>query len=153
MAHGPSSLQTVGFFARKGMWFPVPAFEIGAGAVHLVGSQIWAAQLYAKLALHEGYHDFPLPSLAFRGSVSRMMNQRDLDLTVISLDATVSKHVGVGGTWRLDPFAGFNLLVIVPRSEVIDPTPNIDPLVMGNEKDAQLNFVFKDQDNIYRSRF
>jgi hypothetical protein len=152
-AHGPGTLQTVGFFARKGMWFPVPAFEIGAGAIHLVGSQIWAANLYAKLSLHEGYHQFPLPSLSFRGAVSRMMNQRELDLTVVSLDATMSKHVGVGGTWRFDPFIGFNLLAIIPRSEVIDPTPNVDPLIMGNEKDAQLNFVFKDQDNIYRSRF
>ena len=68
------------------MWFPVPSFEVGAGAVHLVDSHIWTGQLYAKLALHEGYHDLPLPSLAVRGAVSRMMNQRELDLTVASLD-------------------------------------------------------------------
>jgi hypothetical protein len=82
-----------------------------------------------------------------------MMNQRELDLTVISLDAMLSKHVGIGGTWRLDPFLGWNVLLIVPRSEVIDPTPEIDPLVPGNEMDAQRSFVFKDQDNIVRHRF
>jgi hypothetical protein len=148
-----SSLRTVGFFVRKGMWFPVPSFEVGAGAVHLVDSSTWAAQLYAKLALHEGYHDLPLPSLAVRGAVSRMMNQRELDLTVASLDVLVSKHIGVGGTWRLDPFVGWNVLFIVPRSEVIDPTPNVDPLKMGNESDALLNFVFHDQNDIIRNRF
>ena len=37
--------------------------------------------------------------------------------------------------------------MIIPRSEVIDPTPNIDPLDAGNEMDSELNFVFKDQDN------
>jgi hypothetical protein len=148
-----SSLRTVGFFVRKGMWFPVPSFEVGAGAVHLVDSSTWAAQLYAKLALHEGYHDLPLPSLAVRGAVSRMMNQRELDLTVASLDVLVSKHIGVGGTWRLDPFLGWNVLFIVPRSEVIDPTPNVDPLKMGNESDALLNFVFHDQNDIIRNRF
>jgi hypothetical protein len=152
VAHGPGTLGTFGFFARKGFWFPVPSFEIGAGAIHLVDSRIWTGQLYAKLALHEGYSDLPLPSLAVRGAVSRMMEQRELDLTVASLDVTLSKHVGVGGTWRLDPFAGWNLLMIVPRSEVIDPTPQIDPLERMQEADSQLSFVFADQDNIYRHR-
>ncbi len=147
-----SSLSTVGFFVRKGIWFPVPSFEVGAGAVHLIDSHTWASQLYAKLALHEGYHDLPVPSLAVRGAVSRMMNQRELDLTVASLDVLLSKHIGVGGTWRLDPFAGWNALFIIPRSEVIDPTPNVNSLQMGNESDALLNFVFKDQDTILRQR-
>lgn len=153
VAHGPSSLSTVGLFARKGMWFPLPSFEIGAGAIHLVDSHTWTGQLYVKLGLHEGYHQLPLPSLAVRGAVSRMMTQHELDLTVASLDVTISKHVGIGGTWRLDPFVGWNLLMIVPRSEVIDPTPNIDSLQPGNETDSDLNFVFRDQDNIYRHRF
>lgn len=152
IANGPSALSTVGFFARKGMWFPLP-FEVGVGAVHLADSNIWTGQLYAKLALHEGYHQLPIPSISVRGGVSRMMAQRELDLTVASLDVMLSEHLGIGGTWSLVPFAGWNLLVIVPRSEVIDPTPEIDPLVMGNEADGQLSFVFKDQDNIYRNRF
>jgi hypothetical protein len=151
-AHGPGSLTTVGFFARKGMWFPVPAFEIGGGAVHLVDSEIWTGQLYAKLSLHEGYHQLPIPSLAVRGGVSRMMSQRELDLTIASIDVMASKHFGIGGTWRFDPFVGWNVLLIIPRSEVIDPTPQVDPLVMGNEADSLQNFVFKDQDNVVRQR-
>ena len=151
-AHGPKMMRTVGMFVRKGMWFPFPSFEVGAGAVHLADSRIWTGQLYTKLALHEGYHQLPIPSVAVRGAVSRMMQQRELDLTVASLDLTVSKHFGIGGTWRLDPYAGWNILVI-PRSEVIDPTPHIDPLEPGNEMDAENSFVFKDQDNIYRQRF
>lgn len=152
VAHGPGSLSTVGLFARKGLWFPVPAFEVGGGAVHLVDSTIWTGQLYTKLALHEGYHQWPIPSLSVRGAVSRMMQQRSLDLTVVSLDGTVSKHFGIGGTWKLDPYLGYNILLIVPRSEVIDPTPQIDPLVPGNEGDSTKNFVFKEQDNIVRQR-
>ena len=152
MDHGPSSLSTIGLFARKGLWFPVPAFEVGAGAVHLIDSTIWIGQFYAKLALHEGYHQWPIPSFSFRAGVSRMMQQRSLDLTVVSLDGMVSKHFGIGGTWRLDPYAGYNILLIVPRSEVIDPTPTIDPLVPGNEGDSTKNFVFKEQDNIVRHR-
>lgn len=148
----PGSLTTVGFFARKGFWFPVPSFEIGGGATHLVDSRIWTGQIYGKFAVVEGFHGLPLPSVAVRGAVSRMMQQRELDLTIASLDIVVSKHVGVGGTWRFDPFAGWNLLMIVPRSEVIDPTPNIDPLVPGNEPDADQSFVFREQDTIFRHR-
>ena len=153
VAHGPAALNTVGFFVRKGMWFPVPAFEFGGGAVHLVDSNIWTGQLYAKLALHEGYHQLPIPSLSVRGAVSRMMTQRELDLTVASIDVLVSKHFGIGGTWRFDPFVGFDLLLIIPRSEVIDPTPQVDSLEVGNEADSQKSFVFKNQANIYRNRF
>jgi hypothetical protein len=150
VAHGPEALRTIGMFARKGMWFPVPSFELGAGAVHLADSTIWAAQVYGKFALHEGYHDLPLPSLAVRGAVSRMMSQRELDLTVASFDVALSKHIGVGGTWRFDPFAGWNLLMIIPRTEVLEGTPGIDPLQMGT--DANNNFVFADQSVIYRHR-
>jgi hypothetical protein len=152
VAHGPAALNTVGFFVRKGMWFPVPAFEFGGGAVHLVDSNIWTGQLYAKLALHEGYHQLPIPSLSVRGAVSRMMTQRELDLTVASIDVLVSKHFGIGGTWRFDPYVGFDLLLIIPRSEVIDPTPQVDSLEVGNEADSQKSFVFKNQANIYRNR-
>jgi len=150
--HGESMLRTVGVFARKGMWFPVPSMEVGAGAVHLVDSHTWTGQLYTKIALHEGYHQLPIPSLSVRGAVSRMMNQRELDLTVSSIDIALSKHWGVGSTWRFDPYGGWNVLMIVPRSEVIDPTPDIDPLVAGSD-DLLLNFVFKDQDVILRHRF
>jgi hypothetical protein len=152
VANGPNMLRTIGVFAHKGMWFPLPSFEIGVGAVHLVDSSTWTGQLYAKFGLHEGYHDLPIPSLAVRGAVSRMMTQRELDLTVASLDVTISKHFGIGGTWRFDPFAGWDLLLIIPRSEVIDATPNVDPLQPGQELDAMNNFVFRDQATIYRHR-
>src|SRR5215470_3779068 len=52
IAHGAGVLRTVGMFAHKGLWFPVPSFELGAGAVHLIDSKLWAAQLYGKLAVH-----------------------------------------------------------------------------------------------------
>ena len=148
-AHGAGIMRTVGIFARKGTWL-VPSLELGAGGVHLVDSHTWAGQIYAKFAPFEGYHDLLIPSLAVRGAVSRMMNQRELDLTVASIDILLSKHFGVGSTWRFDPYGGWNMLLIVPRSEVIDPTPNVDPLV--DNMDILKNFVFKDQDTVLRHR-
>jgi hypothetical protein len=146
----PSSMSTVGFFVRKGLWFPLPSFEVGAGAIHLLDSQAWAVQLYAKIALHEGYDDLPLPSLAVRGSVSRLIDQRQLDLTVASIDVSASKHIGIGGTWSLDPYVGWDFLLIVPRSEVIDPTPNTDPLQTPSA--IMTNFTFLDESTIFRNK-
>lgn len=153
VAHGPDTLPTIGVFVRKGMWFGIPSLELGGGAVHLVDSRLWTGQGYVKLALLEGYHALPLPSIAVRGGVSRLFGQKELDLTIASFDASLSKHVGVAGTWSVDPYAGYNLLLMVPRSEVIDPTPQIDPLDPMNEDDRNLDFVFKDQDDIIRHRF
>lgn len=150
--HGPSMLPTVGIFARKGIWLPFPSVEFGAGAVHLFDSKIWSAQGFAKLAIQEGYHSLPLPSFALRAGVSRLIGQKELDLTIMSFDASISKHVGVGSTWGFDPYGGYGALLMVPRSEVIDPTPNIDPLDGMNPNDRNLNFVFKDQDDILRHR-
>src|SRR5689334_22599067 len=66
LANGAGMMRTLGLFVRKGAWFP--GLELGAGGVHLIDSHVWAAQLYAKVALHEGYHQLPIPSLAVRGA-------------------------------------------------------------------------------------
>jgi hypothetical protein len=150
--HGVGMLPTIGLFARKGIWFPVPSVEFGAGMVHVFDSKMWSGQAYAKVALQEGYHDLPIPSVAVRGGVSRLIGQKDLDLTIISIDGTISKHIGIGGTWGFDPYGGYGALIMIPRSEVIDPTPNVDPLDPMSVDDRALNFVFKDQDNILRHR-
>lgn len=148
--HGDDYMTTVGMWARKGIWFPAPSFEVGIGAVHLVGSRIWAGQAYAKVALIEGYDHLPVPSLALRGGASRMMGSAELDLTVVSLDATVSRSFGIGGLFSAAPYAGWNSLLILARSEVIDKTPHID--VRDDPADALMNFVFADQDDILRHR-
>jgi hypothetical protein len=144
------TIQTIGIFARKGLWLPLPSFELGAGAVHIGNSRLWAAQAYAKFALHEGFHDWPIPSVAVRGAGSRLMGTEQLDLTVASVDVSISKRFAIGGTWTITPFGGYNFLWIVPRSQVIDKTPNIAVKDMPN--DIKMNFVFPDQDTITRQR-
>lgn len=151
VSHGSSTQATVGAFVRKGIWLPLPSFEIGTGVVHQLDSSHWAGQFYAKFALHEGFHDLPIPSLAVRGAVSRVMGTDQIDLTIPSIDVSVSKHIGINGTFNLAPFAGWNWLLIVPRSEVIDKTPQID--VRDDPTDANLSFTFADQDTIIRHRF
>jgi hypothetical protein len=149
-AHGDDFMTTLGLFARKGIWLPAPSFEVGVGAVHLLDSRLWSAQAYAKLALLEGYHDWPVPSLALRAAASRLMGSAELGLTDVSVDASVSKAFGVGGVVRIAPYAGWNALFILPSSEVVDKTPDVDDRDLPG--DANLSFLFVDQDRIVRHR-
>ncbi|HEU5061152.1 MAG TPA: hypothetical protein VFU21_31695 [Kofleriaceae bacterium] len=148
--HGGDLMTTVGLFARKGIWLPAPSFEVGLGAVHLAGSEMWAGQLYAKLALVEGYHRLLIPSVALRGGASRMMGSDQLGLTVVSLDLSVSKEVGIAGTFNASPYLGVDWLLVIPRSEVIDKTPHIDSI--AEPTDAAMDFTFVDQEDISRYR-
>jgi hypothetical protein len=145
-----SVMQTIGIFARKGMWFPLPSFEIGGGAVHILSSRLWSAQAYAKFAVQEGFQGWPVPSIAVRGAVSRLLGIEQLDLTDVSLDISVSKRFAVQGTFSLAPYAGYAFLWIIPRSQVIDKTPDV--AVKDNPGDIANNFVFPDQQNIIRHR-
>ncbi len=147
----PGWASTVSLMVRKGIWLPFPSVEFGAGATHLLQSNIYALQLYAKLALHEGYHDWPIPSLAVRGSVSRMLGSSQLDLTVAQVDAEISKSFGLFGTVTLVPYFGSAALFIVARGQVLDTTPGVDAL--GTPGDLNANAVFPDQDTIVRWRF
>jgi hypothetical protein len=169
----PGMLTTVGVFARKGIWLPVPSFEIGAGALNVLDTNMFALQVYAKVAIHEGFHGWPLPSVAIRGAATRLMGSRDLDLTVASLDFSLSYSFGLGGTINLSPYAGYNLLWIIPRSQVLDANPTCDAYVtsanpttatcpdprnpatatiMPGSTELNSNFVFRNQDNILRHR-
>lgn len=150
-----SWLSTVSVLARKGIWAPLPSFELGAGGTTLANSGIFALQAYAKLALHEGFHGWALPSIAARAAVSRLVGTTQVDMTVISTDLTVSKSFGIAGTVRLDPYLGANLLVSIVRSQVIDTTPGIDAYKQFPATvDLNSNATFPDAagDNILRWR-
>jgi hypothetical protein len=167
----PSSyLTTVGGFVRKGLWFPLPAFEFGAGALNIVGSRMYAVQGYAKMALQEGFHGWWLPSLAVRGSVSQLLGTDQVDLNVYGVDVVISKAFGLAGTSRLEPFLGWNVLFIDAQSGVIDATPGCDAFEAqvatgttavggckasqnGTPNDTLANFTFRQQSVITRYRW
>ena len=150
----PGYVTTLSILARKGIWLPLPSFEIGAGATKLMQSDIFAVQVYAKFALHEGFHDWPIPSLSVRGSGMRVLGASQLDLTIAQVDAEVSKSFGLFGTVTLVPYVGAAALWIIARGQVLDTTPDLDAYKQGpNGPDLNANAVFPDQDNILRYRF
>ena len=164
-------LTTVGAFARKGFWLPVPTVELGFGVVHLLDSQLLAWQSYAKIGIHEGFHDWPIPSFAVRGAVSHLTGTDQVTMTTTSLDLLVSKRFGLLKTARLEPFAGWSMLSIFANSGTIDATPSCDATQIaaaargsdpgnpycssaqtGTRNDFDANFRFPGQNVITRYR-
>lgn len=162
-------LSTLTMEIRKGIWFPLPSFELGAGFTHLVSSHLFALNASAKLSLHEGFLHWATPALAVRFTGQRIVGTSQVDLTIIGVDVSVSKSFGVGGTFNFTPYFGYNALWIIADSQVIDTSPDIDslqcsvdpgcsfttPIPPGQfctDGDCGANYVFDDQDAILRHR-
>jgi hypothetical protein len=161
-------LTTIGGYVRKGLWLPIPALEFGAGAMNVVGSSLIALQGYAKLALQEGFQDWPLPSVAVRGSASQLLGTDQVDMTVVGLEVMVSKAFSVAGTARFEPFLAAGYLFIDARSGALDATPACDAYALehttgmpsqschqttAGAQDYNANFTFPRQSVITRKRF
>jgi hypothetical protein len=157
----PTFVHTMGVMAHKGVWLPLPSFEVGAGFNYLPRSGMWTMIVDVKFALHEG---FMLPALAVRGSGGRMVGNNQMDLTLGAVDFSLSKSFGVAGTLNLTPYAGYQILWIVADPEVLDATPGEDaidasrgadgsvPQCSDSVADCNAYFVFLDPDPILRHR-
>lgn len=144
----PSKLApTLQVMGRKGLW---PGIEIGAGATHLFNSRMWTISGYGKVALHEGFHHLPIPSIALRGMFSRLVGAEDMNMTTGSADVSISHVFGLGKTVNVTPYAGYQALFIIARSGVLDVTPTTDEYLNPSGKLSE--FVFKDAGVIMRHR-
>jgi hypothetical protein len=169
-ARPSAALTTMGVFLRKGIWLPAPSLELGGGVVNLLDSQMLSWQAYAKLALHEGFQDLPIPSLSVRGAFAYVTGTDQVSLRTTSLDVLLSKGFGVLKTLRLEPFVGWSLLLIKASGKPIDFTPLCDSEAValaqpgqfvsdqcavsqsGTSNDLLANAAFPSQDVITRHR-
>lgn len=148
---------TLQIMGRKGLW---PGIEIGAGATHLLDSRMWTIAGYGKVAIHEGFHHLPIPSIALRGMFSRLLGSKDLDMTTISVGASLSHVFGIGSTFNITPYAGYDALMVFSRTGILDATPGHDEFSEGSVPcdngdptcTLQSEFVFRQQDLILRHR-
>jgi hypothetical protein len=167
---------TISLEVRKGIWMPLPSFELGGGFTHLVDSHMFTVNIFAKFAIHEGFHHWPTPALAVRGYFQRLVGAHQVDFTNLSLDISLSKSFGIAGSFNLTPYAGYNIFWVIAKSEVIDSTPGTDALQCSDgrcdnagdpygsplppgaycnttvEGDCNAYYVLLDQDAILRHR-
>lgn len=153
------SLQIMG---RKGLW---PGLEVGAGATHLFDSRMWALAGYGKIAFHEGFHHLPIPAIAIRGSFSRLLGAKDFNMLTAAPAVTVSHLFGLGKTFSLTPYVGYEALIILSRSQIINANPSCDAFPDAYNEDCEFplddgttvdnppsEFVFADGGAIVRHR-
>lgn len=162
-------ISTLSLEVRKGIWLPIPSFELAAGFTHLVDSHMFILNASAKFALHEGFLHWPTPAIAVRFTGQRLTGSDQVDLTILGLDVSASKSFGVGGVLNMTPYLGYNVLWIIADSQVIDTRPTEDglqcsvdgtcshttPIPPGQlctSTDCSENYVFDDQDAILRHR-
>jgi len=124
---------------------------------------MYAPHVFAKFSINEGYFSVPIPDIGIRGYGARVMGSRQADISIASVDLSLSKSFGIASSLNVTPYAGYNALMIIGDSKVIDTTPGVDSLNpdgntpygpgMGcTSADCDNNVVFDDQDTILRHR-
>lgn len=118
----PDALFVSRFHVRKG--FPY-GFELGLQTSWLHDSSLVALGLDIRWALFEGFRTGVgyLPDFAVRGAVNTLVGNPQLYLTVVGIDASLSKQITVAGLVTLTPYLGGQALMIFGDSTVIDATP------------------------------
>ncbi len=118
----PNQLFVSRLHVRKS--FPY-GFELGMQGSWLHESTIVALGLDIRWAPFEGFHTGIgyLPDFAVRGAVNTVVGQQQLYLTMVSVDGSFSKQIGIAGAFTLTPFIGGQALWIFGDSTVIDGTP------------------------------
>ncbi|MCH9681426.1 MAG: hypothetical protein K0V04_08335 [Deltaproteobacteria bacterium] len=141
-----NAVPTMQIMGRKGLW---PGIEVGAGATHVFDSRMWALTGYGKIAFHEGFHHLPIPSIAIRGSFSRLLGAKDFNMTTAAPAVTISHLFGLGKSFSLTPYVGYEALIILSRSQVLDASPACDEYPDAyNEAPADCDFPAGDPNAI-----
>jgi hypothetical protein len=100
---------------RKGLPF---SLEFGARVGWIDRSSLFAATGEVKWAVNEGFTW--LPDVCVRGHVTRLLGNRDFDLTASGVDLGVGKQFPLGGMVTLTPYGGLDLVGVIATSDTLD---------------------------------
>jgi hypothetical protein len=122
----PHELLTPAFHVRKGFPFST---ELGGTFTYLSQSSYFAAQLEGKVTLIESYSYSP--DVALRAAWTKVLGQRDLDLSVSEFDLLVSRRFGANAVVSFTPYLAARYSVLHASTKVMsflpdtlsDPTP------------------------------
>ncbi|MEW5738385.1 MAG: hypothetical protein AB1938_05635 [Myxococcota bacterium] len=104
---------------RKGLPY---SFEIGARAAWIEKSRMGAGTFELKWAVNEGFTY--LPDIGVRGSITKLVNTRDFDVTCGGLDIGIGKQFAIAGMITITPYVGWNLMFVGATTSSIDFRPS-----------------------------
>jgi hypothetical protein len=123
-----SVLQIYGVKARKGLPF---GFELGGFLGSIANTTMWVTGGDLRWAPLEGFRTGALgllPDISVGGGVRTLTGTSRFYLTTVGLDVRISKHVNIEDSAQIIPQIGFQRLIIFGDSNVVDATPNVDPV-------------------------
>ena len=125
-------LQLYSVKLRKSFGF---GLEIAGSIGVMPKTSMWATGGDVRLSLFEGFRkSIPglIPDIAVGGGVRTITGTPELQLTVSSLDAQISKPIPIENAVVLTPWIGYQYLWIFGDSNVVDFTPGTDPFAACN---------------------
>lgn len=115
----PPSMFFPTIHVRKGL---PGSMELGSSIGYLAQSELVALGGEVKWSLFEGYRKKflgALPDFAVRGTVNRIIGQTDVDMTLVGADGSISYPIGIGGMISIEPYAGYQLMWTIIRTEPV----------------------------------
>jgi hypothetical protein len=123
-----SLLQIYSLNARKGL--PL-GFEIVGSLGYLANTPLWVGGGDLRWSVLEGFRTGALgllPDLSLGAGVRTMTGTQKFYLTTVGIDVKASKSITLADTATLTPTIGYQRLIVFGDSNVVDSTPNVDPL-------------------------
>lgn len=122
---------------RKGLPF---GFELGTSLGYLANTSYFTLGAELRWALFEGFRDGIgwIPDLAVRGAVQTLVGEGELNVTVPSVDLTLSEPFVIASTVELVPWVSGQVSFPFVDSELVDLTPS-DGAFSPSGADPELN--------------
>lgn len=123
-----SLLQIYSVKVRKGL--PL-GFEVAGSFGTIANTSLWVGGGDVRWSLLEGFRTGALgllPDVSVGGGVRTVTGSSRFYLTTVGVDVKVSKPIALADSAQLIPSLGFQRIIIFGDSNVVDATPNVDPL-------------------------
>ncbi|MBI5489085.1 MAG: hypothetical protein HY905_17250 [Deltaproteobacteria bacterium] len=105
--------------ARKGLPF---SFELGTSVSYVAATEDVLLGADVRWALLEGYRTgwkAYFPDIAVRGAVNRLMGDDEMDMTVWSIDVSLSHPFAVSGAMTITPYAGYQFVQTIADTALV----------------------------------
>jgi hypothetical protein len=121
-------LQVYTLKARKGLAY---GFEITGALGYVANTSLWVGGADVRWSVLEGFRTGALgylPDLSVGGGVRTLGGSPKFFLTVVGIDAQLSKPIALADSAVLTPYVGAQRVIILADSTIVDLTPGVDPL-------------------------
>jgi hypothetical protein len=121
-------LQIYALKARKGLPF---GFELAGSLGYVSNTTLWVGGGDIRWSMLEGFRTGALgllPDVSIGGGIRTLTGTSRFYLTTIGIDVRASKPIALEDMSQIIPSIGFQRLIILGDSNVMDATPNVDAI-------------------------